>query len=70
MKIKEVIGIDISKLNNEASIHTSQFALNFENNIKGFKKLITWVQKNTRCKQGSIFISVLLPCTSYRAIHV
>lgn len=57
MKIKEVIGIDISKLTNEASIHTSQLDLNFENNKKGFKKLITWVQKNTKCKPEEIMYS-------------
>lgn len=57
MKIKEVIGIDISKLSNEANIHTRQLALNFENNRKGFKKLITWVQKNTRCKPKEIMYS-------------
>ena len=57
MKIKEVIGIDISKLSNEASIHTSQLDLNFENNKKGFKKLITWVQKNTKYKPEEIMYS-------------
>jgi len=57
MKIKEVIGIDISKLSNEACIHTSQLALNFENNKNGFKRVITWVQKNTRCKPEEIMYS-------------
>ena len=57
MKIKEVISIDISKLTNEANIHTCQLDLNFENNKKGFKKLITWVQKNTKYKSEEIMYS-------------
>ena len=43
MVTKDVIGIDVSKLENEARIHSSQDVLTFENNKKGFKNLISWV---------------------------
>ena len=54
MKIKEVTGIDISKLSNEAILHTNQQALTFENNRQGFRKLVGWVQKNASCKPEEI----------------
>ncbi len=43
METKDVVGIDVSKLENEARIHSTQDILTFENNKKGFKKLIDWV---------------------------
>lgn len=54
MKIKEVIGIDISKLRNEGCIHTNQMTLNFENNTKGFNILIKWVNKHSKYKPEEI----------------
>lgn len=48
MEVKEVIGIDVSKLENEGFIQTSKEMLTFENNKKGFKKLLDWVSKKTK----------------------
>ena len=45
--IKEVIGIDVGKLINEARIHTNQKTLEFSNSNEGFIKLENWVLKNT-----------------------
>jgi len=47
MEIKNVIGIDVGKLNNEARIHTNQKTLKFKNTQEGFVKLEKWVFKNT-----------------------
>lgn len=56
MDIKEVIGIDVGKLNNEARIHTNQKSIEFVNTKEGFKKMEIWVLKNTDChKQQMIF---------------
>ncbi|QVY64187.1 IS110 family transposase [Polaribacter sp. Q13] len=46
MKIKQTIGIDISKLTFDVRIHSNQCYQAFENNLKGFKALIKWVEKN------------------------
>lgn len=46
MKIKQTIGIDISKLTFDVRIHSNQVCAVFENETKGFKKLIKWVNKN------------------------
>lgn len=47
MKIKETIGIDISKLSFDVRIHSNQDYCVFENNVKGFKKLTKWVFKSS-----------------------
>jgi len=47
MEVKEVVGIDVGKEENEGRIHSSQEVLTFENNKKGFKQLLSWVSKNT-----------------------
>lgn len=44
MKFKEVIGIDVGKISNEACIHTLQLTLSFDNNTNGFKLLIDWIK--------------------------
>lgn len=48
MEVKDVVGIDVSKLENEARIHSSHDVLTFENNKKGFKKLIGWVTNKSK----------------------
>ncbi len=48
MEVKEVIGIDVSKLENESIIHSSQEMLTFENNKKGFMRMMGWVTKKTK----------------------
>jgi transposase len=57
MDIKEVIGIDVGKLENEARIHTSQKTYTFENNQSGFKKLEKWILKNMNCKAHQLMIA-------------
>lgn len=47
MKIKETIGIDISKLTFDVRIHSNQTFKVFENSIKGFKMMTYWVYKNS-----------------------
>ncbi len=40
MRIRQTIGIDISKLTFDVRIHSNQMFHQFENTNKGFKKLI------------------------------
>ena len=47
MKIKETVGIDISKLKFDARIHSSQRFQTFENSHAGFRKLIKWLVRNS-----------------------
>lgn len=47
MKIKDTIGIDISKLTLDVRIHSSQMSHVFENSDKGFKKLMEWTYGNS-----------------------
>ncbi len=57
MKIKQTIGIDISKLTFDVRIHSNQVCAVFENETKGFKKLIKWVNKNnTFSKDETLYI--------------
>ena len=46
MKIKQTIGIDISKLTFDVRIHSNQVYAAFDNDTKGFRKMIKWVNKN------------------------
>ena len=57
MKIKQTIGIDISKLTFDVRIHSNQFYRVFDNTPKGFKKLIKWSDKNNPIsKECTLFI--------------
>ena len=57
MKVKEVIGIDISKSVIDVCIHTIQNNRQFENTPKGFRKMIVWTFKNiTFSKEEVLFI--------------
>ncbi|QVY64576.1 IS110 family transposase [Polaribacter sp. Q13] len=57
MKIKQTIGIDISKLTFDVRIHSNQCYQAFENNLKGFKALIKWVEKNNSIsKEHTLFV--------------
>lgn len=57
MKIKQTIGIDISKLTFDVRIHSNQLYQVFENNPKGFKRLIKWVEKNNPIsKEQTLFV--------------
>ena len=57
MEVLEVIGIDIGKEMNEARIHSSQKVMSFENNAKGFKKLVNWVSKETAANKQNILFA-------------
>lgn len=57
MKIKQTIGIDVSKLNLDVIIHSNQSYNVFENNFKGFSMLLKWVEKNNPIpKEQTLFI--------------
>jgi transposase len=51
MKTKETIGIDVSKSVIDVCIHNKQLSECFNNNSKGFKKMIVWVFRNTVFKE-------------------
>lgn len=48
-KIKEFIGIDISKLKFDVRIYSNQKASVFANNKEGFKEFMFWIKKNCNC---------------------
>jgi len=57
MNIKETIGIDMSKLTFDARIHSSQIESEFQNDKKGYKKLVDWAYKNSDLpKENIIFV--------------
>jgi transposase len=57
MKIKETIGIDISKLTFDVVVHTSKAYQSFKNSKKGISEMISWVFKNTtHQKENVIFV--------------
>lgn len=57
MKIKDTVGIDISKLTFDARIHSSQIEGKFDNDKKGYKKLVDWAFKNSeKPKENIIFV--------------
>ena len=57
MKILDTVGIDMSKLNFDVRIHSTQFYQQFENTKKGFVKLLKWVYKNSSySKENILFI--------------
>jgi transposase len=47
MKIKETIGIDVSKLTIDVTVHSNQAYCKFENKEKDFKKMMKWVFKQS-----------------------
>lgn len=54
MKIKETIGIDISKLTFDVRIYSNQNFMVFDNSTRGFKKMIKWVFKNSAFLRDNI----------------
>lgn len=57
MKIKETVGIDISKLTFDARIHTTQSYRSFDNEARGYRDLVSWAYKNTSfSKEDIIFV--------------
>lgn len=57
MKIKDTIGIDMSKLKFDACIYSNKVSEEFENSKKGYKQLVAWAYKNSDSdKENIIFI--------------
>lgn len=57
MKVSEVIGIDVSKEVIDVRIHTDQRYGQFDNSVKGFKQMCTWVFKNDpQPKEETLFV--------------
>lgn len=57
MKIKQTIGIDISKLTFDVRIHSNKYYQVFDNNLIGFKELIKWVEQNNPIpKEQTLFV--------------
>lgn len=57
MDIVEVIGIDISKSENEARLHSTQQTFKFDNSKSGFKKLEKWILNNVHCQKRQLMIA-------------
>ncbi len=55
MKVLDVVGIDMSKLNFDVRIHSTQSYDQFENSNCGFKKLLNWTYKNSSFASENIF---------------
>lgn len=47
MKIKETIGIDVSKLTIDVTVHSCQSYCKLDNTKKAFKKMVKWVYKES-----------------------
>ena len=57
MKIKETVGIDVSKLTIDVTIHSTQAYSKFENTPKGFTSMLKWVKKNTNfTNQETVYV--------------
>jgi len=57
MKIKQTIGIDISKLTFDVRMHSNQFYRVFDNTSRGFKELMKWINKNNPIpKENTLFV--------------
>ena len=56
MKIKDTIGIDVSKLTLDAHMHSTKETATFENSKKGFARLIKWAyQKSKEPREHILF---------------
>ena len=57
MEIKEVIGIDVSKLKLDCCIHGSQELKTFRNDLEGIKKMIRWsLKKSGADRENLLFV--------------
>ena len=57
MKIKDVVGIDMSKLTFDASFRKSLAYKEFENTKEGFAKCVKWTYKNSEFEKENILFS-------------
>ena len=55
MKIKETIGIDVSKLTLDVTIYSTKTHHQFSNNLKGFKELKKWVNLHSKFELENMF---------------
>ena len=57
MEIKEVIGIDVSKLKLDCCIHGSQELKTFRNDLEGIKKMVRWsLKKSGADRENLLFV--------------
>ena len=56
MKIKEALGIDVSKKTIDVKLHLNENFHQFENTIKGFKAMLVWVKKQSGLVLGQVRI--------------
>ena len=54
MKIKETIGIDVSKLTIDVTVHSNKAYCKYENSEKDFKKMTNWAFKESCYKKENI----------------
>ena len=52
MKIKEALGIDVSKRTIDVILHLNSDYCQFENSVKGFNTMLGWVKKQTGLNTG------------------
>lgn len=45
MKILETVGVDVSKKVIDVQLHKKELHSEFENNSKGFKQMVKWLNK-------------------------
>lgn len=55
MKIKETVGIDVSKLTLDVTIYNTREHLQCLNNLEGFKELVEWVNARSKFECKNIF---------------
>lgn len=55
MKIKEIIGIDVSKLSLDVRLHLAERSARFDNTADGIAQLIQWSQTHSGCKKENLF---------------
>lgn len=56
MKIKETLGIDVSKKTIDVSLHLTSAIHKFDNSVKGFKSLLAWMKKQTGLSLDKVLI--------------
>jgi transposase len=57
MKLKEFIGIDVSKPHIDIFIHSAKAHLRVENNRGGFKKMVEWIEDHLSCTTAEILFA-------------
>jgi len=57
MKFKETIGIDVDKFNLVVRVHLRQIENVFENNLKGFKQFVKWINKEVKLPKEDVLIA-------------